>query len=280
MAVVEEDVRGNPLDVSYHLDGYHKQLLDESNELVEDDWDVVLLLRGMEGAGKSTFAKLSCYYLDNDFDIDNIVFTAKQFSKAVDEADQYSAILWDEADQLSAHHMDKVKKSISSKMKRIRQKNLFIWLVSPDVWQFGKYFFIHRTMGLIDVYAESTEDGLERGYWRFWNRERKKNLYFKGKRYNDIDAVAPKRIGKFIDLPDGFPIDEEEYREKKSSATRQFMNKKKSPGTIRKELRMHAVKTFYDEDFDLTQTDVGKMLDVDRSYISRLKGELKEEGKL
>jgi len=211
---VEKDVKGNPMPCSVYVDGYLKTNLDELNQLVINDWDGVGFLIGYEGDGKSSLAFQIALYLDAGFTLDQIVFNKDQFEEAVDKAPPGTCIVWDESDELGASWQSGLLQAMKRKFKRIRSKNLFILLVTPTIFDLNKYFVIHRTRFVIEVYSK----GIERGFFKFFNRSRKKTLYIKGKKEWDMNVVKSNFFGSFTKLPVGFPIDMEEYNTKKDRA--------------------------------------------------------------
>ena len=201
--------------VERYYDGYMKENLEIIRQFAEKKWDGILYVGGYEGDGKSWLAAQVAVFLDPSYCLERCVFTPEQFLKAVDEAKPGEAIVYDEAqDVFEAQNRDKMAKIVKSKLTRIRRKRLYIVIVAPDFWRINKYLFIHRSRAFIRVYA----DGLERGYFAFYNRERKHNLYIKGKRTEEL-VVPPNFVGRFTAW---FPLDHEAYEDKKEAATRQL----------------------------------------------------------
>lgn len=202
----------------YYFDGYLVQNLDLLKKRVEKDWDGLIYIGGYEGDGKSEFTSQMAYYLDPTYNIDRCVFTPRQFLDAVDKATQYQAIVYDEAQDVmdSNSYRDPIARLVKSKLTRIRKKNLFIFVVAPDYWRINKYLFIHRSLAFARVYS----DGLERGYFAFYNRERKHELYIKGKREENMNVVDPNFRGRFTHW---FPLDKEQYEAKKDAAEQEAL---------------------------------------------------------
>lgn len=221
---VNVDVKGNPLPCEIYLDGYLKDNLDYLHKLVSKNWDNIGFICGYEGDGKTNLAKTIALAFDHKLKLEHIVFNPEQFFKAVDNAPPGSAIIWDEADDLGQQWYKDLLQALKAKMKRIRSRNLHIILVTPTIFDLNKYFAIGRTRWLIHVYA----DGDQRGYFRFFNRERKKELYLKGAKDWNWNAAQPNFIGRFTRLPEAFPINDEEYQNKKDRATEEVGEKGKT----------------------------------------------------
>jgi hypothetical protein len=99
--------------------------------------------------------------------------------------------------------------------EQIRQKNLFIILIRPSFFDFSKYFAIHRSWFLLTVGIKYDEKNkrIQRGYYRFYSRSRKKGLYLRGKKTLDRFVVKENFGGRF---PNKFPLDYVAYKLKKS----------------------------------------------------------------
>lgn len=201
--------------VELYLDGYMKNNLDTARERVRSNFDMVALYFGLEGSGKTTKALQDAYYLDPTICLDRIVFNPNQFEEAVEIAQPEQAIIWDEADDLGGHWASRIIRTMKRLFKRIRKKRLFIFLVTPTIFDLNKYFVIHRALFICKVYT----DGLKRGHFAFYSGNSKRLLYMQGYKMWDDNAAYPDFRGKFTDLPKGFPIDLEAYEIKKDKAT-------------------------------------------------------------
>jgi len=210
--------------VKLYLDGFLKQNLDITKERVHKDWDCVALVTGEEGSGKTTLAAECCFYLDNAFNLDKIVFNADQFEAVVDKAEPYTAILWDEADDLGGHWANQMLMAIKKKFMRIRSKNLYIFLVTPSLFHLSIYFVMHRPLFLLEVYS----DKLDRGYFKFFAKAELKNLYIHGKKYWNMNAWKPNFRGRFTNWSSGFPVDKQLYKQKKEDAVKDMIVTKDS----------------------------------------------------
>lgn len=194
-------------------------LVDHLKEAVAADWDGVILVDGLEGSGKSGLGIGVAYELDPTFNIDRLVYTPEQFFKAVEEGRPGEAIVWDEfiTGGMSTDAMSKVQKDVTRLMVMIRKKRLYIILILPYFFLTGRYFAVARTRFLLHTY---TPDGIKRGYWRAWNYDRKRQMYFRGRREFDY-CVSPYRTGRFPDYFKKGIINKEDYERKKDEATKE-----------------------------------------------------------
>jgi len=263
MVKVNTDVNGKELPCSLYFDRYLLETLKDSNLAIKKGWDIITLLVGYEGDGKTTLGVQMGLYWDHTLNIDRIVFNAKQFEEVVDSCPKESSVIWDEADDLSGNWSSEIVLAIKKKMKRIRRKRLKIILCTPTFHDLNKYFAISRTRFLVHVYAK----GLERGYFRVFGRERKKKLYIYGKKEMDLGVTNSDFNGKFIDIPDGFPIDmseDGEYDLKKEASTQSLIETKDPKRRVKDRER----ELFHNLELALSSRKLG----VNRNFYSDVFG--------
>jgi hypothetical protein len=195
----------------YYMDGYLLSNLDIAKKVIQKDWDMLFLIDGYEGSGKSTLAIKCAIYCDDGFDITRVTMTANEFRKAVIAAKPYQAVVYDEAytGLSSRATMSMINRTLVNMLAEIRQKNLFVFIVMPSFFDVDKYVALWRSRALIHVY---TDKNFERGYFSFYNEERKKDLYILGKKFYNYSKPQPNFRGRFYE---GYGLDEGEYRKKK-----------------------------------------------------------------
>lgn len=219
-------------DDNFYIDGYLKESLDIAKSVIKKDWDMVFIIDGSEGSGKSVLAMQCAYYCDPTLQIDKVVFTPAEFRDAIIKSKPYQAVIYDEAyTGLSARAtMSMINRTLVSMLAEIRQKNLFVFVVMPTFFDLDKYVALWRSRALINVY---TGDKFERGYFKFFNKTRKKDLYIQGKKfynYNKPDSNFYGRFTKFL------PVDEEEYKKKKRDAL-MVREKSNEEAQVRREMQ-------------------------------------------
>lgn len=201
------------------IDRAVKPELDKVKEIVlKKDRDWVTVIDGEEGVGKSVLAQQIAKYLDPDFTIRNLVFTADNFIKAIKnpENGKGTAIVLDEAFNAANARasMSEVNRSMAGVATEMRQRNLFILIVLPSFFDLDRYFALWRCKSLFHVYFTDAED---RRYIVF-PKMQKKYLYLAGKKtYN---YSKPKSPYPPLVFPHIYTVNEDEYREKKSQAFR------------------------------------------------------------
>lgn len=196
----------------YSMDGYLHQNLQIAKNVIKKDWDMIIAVDGPEGCGKSVFTMQAAYFCDPSLCISRIVFTPEEFRKAVLNAQKFEAVVYDEAytGLNSRAAMSMINRALVQMLAEIRQKNLFIFVVMPCFFDLDKYVALWRSRALVHAY---TGDNFERGYFAFYNSDRKKELFINGKKFYSYTTPRPNFSGRF---PNHYVIDESEYRRKKS----------------------------------------------------------------
>ena len=200
-------------DNEFYIDGIHKENLDRAKEVIKKDWDMIFCYDGYEGSGKSVKAMQDAFYCDPTLTNERIVFTPHQFRKAIMIAKQYQAVVYDEAytGLSSRATMSMINRALVSMLAEIRQKNLFVFVVMPCFFDLDKYVALWRSRVLIHVYTNN----FQRGFFRFYNIDRKKDLYINGKKYYSYSKPKANYSGRFTN---NYPVDEKVYRLNKKNS--------------------------------------------------------------
>jgi len=187
--------------------------LQRAKDAIKKDWDMIFAVDGDEGSGKSVLAQQMGFYCDPTLTVDRITFNDKEFRKAIMDATQYQCVIYDEAytGLGSRSTMSLINRTLVSMLAEIRQKNLFVFIVMPSFFDLDKYVALHRSRALIHVY---TMNSFERGYFAFYNKDKKKSIYITGKKYYNYGNVRKTSnfSGRFTNH---YCISEKEYRKKK-----------------------------------------------------------------
>lgn len=224
MAVVEITGKDG-ITYTYSIDNRLKEKLDKhiKNKLTASDDDVVFIIDGPERSGKSTFGTQLAKYLDNDFCLDRMCMTPEEFKEAIINAERGQAIIYDEAHAgLSIRRtLSKVNFILTQTMMECGQKNLIIFVILPTFYMLDKYVALFRARGLFHVYRRGTK----KGFWRYYNQERKRILYLKNYKYMTYKGVRPNLRGRFTKK---YCIPEEEYRKKKEETLMKSQEQKEN----------------------------------------------------
>lgn len=177
-----------------------------------EDRDYVMIVDGYEGSGKSTFAQQIGRAVDPILEMDRICMTANEFKDAITNSKKNQCVIYDEAvtGLSSGASISKVGKLLRSMMMQMRQKNLFVIIILPTIFELNKYSVLYRARSLFHIYEKNGK----RGYWVGYNRKDIKKLYLKGKRSYSY-LVRSMYNGRFYGK---YTVNEEEYRKKKEEA--------------------------------------------------------------
>ena len=242
-----------------YWDGYLKSVLDTAKTAVQKDWDMVFCIDGTEGGGKSVFAQQIAYYCDPTININRVTFTPEEFIEAVKHANKYEAVIFDEGytGLSSRGAMTEINRAIVEMLAEIRQKNLFIIIVVPSFFDLDRYVALHRSRALLHIY---TNNGFERGYFMFFNKERKQTLYLLGKKtynYNCVKSNFHGRFGK------GYVVDEDSYRQKKTNSLMvKKINKKREDKVDNAVKQKWLFNRLMELDIRITNEDKAKLIGI------------------
>jgi len=256
----------------YYLDGYLKHAFDVAKKEIHNDWDFLFVYDGEEGSGKSVKAMQDAFYCSPNLTLDQYAFSPYQFKKAIQTTAKYEAVVYDEAHAglNSRSAMSMINRSLVSMLTEIRQKNLFVFIILPTFFDLDKYVALWRSRALIHVY---TAKNFQRGYFSFYNKDRKKDLYVKGKKLYQYKMAKPNFVGRFTNH---YTLDQKKYRQMKFDA---LLKKEKSSDDAEVQKVVHQM--FYDKVMacqSMTHSQRIQILEMPEStYFYKLK-QLREFG--
>ncbi len=181
----------------YGIDINLKANLDICTKFNQSNADSLIITAGIEGSGKSYLTMQAAYYLDRTFTADRMCFTADEFVDSCIDAKQYQAVVFDEAISTLFNRQAMTKDSIriNKMLAQIRQKNLYMFICIPNFFYLDEIPAVIRSRALIHVYQK----GLDRGYFKFFNTPKKKQLYKRNKKAFTYYGIAPNFSGRFVD---------------------------------------------------------------------------------
>jgi len=203
--------------VRFYLDPALKRNLDKLKiKLQKKDQDVVIIIDGNEGSGKSVLAMQICKYMDPTFCLDDVCMNATEFKNAVMGAVNHKALDYDEAftGLSSRSSLSQVNRMLVSLMMQMRQKNLFVVVALPSIFLLDRYVSMFRSSALISIYQS-------RGRHLFFvfNRKAKKILLLEGKKTMSYAPTIKKLHLDFKgEFRGNYVMDEQAYRDKKRKA--------------------------------------------------------------
>lgn len=165
------------------------------------------------GTGKSVLASqimeayfdlVNQYHGTNlDISMQNVVFKPQELIERAFKVPRYSGIILDEWED--AHYWSELGVTLRQFFRKCRQLNLFIILIIPNFFQLPINYAISRSVFFIDVRFEGE---FERGHFRFYSFDKKKDLYVRGKKTMDYGVVNYDFRGTF---GDGYAYNKQEY---------------------------------------------------------------------
>lgn len=216
MVVVEVKDPKTKKIYNYFVEPRLKKQLDKKviPTLKKKDEDYVFIIDGDERSGKSTLGMQLGKYIDPSLDLDRVCFTPDEFRKAIINAKQYQVVIFDEAYRgLAAKGaLTEVNRLLVSLMMEMGQKNLCVIIILPTFYLLEKYVAIWRARGLFHVFRSNKG---QKGYFVFFNKKKKKQLYLRGKKDYSYKYVKSYFKGRFYGK---YVIDEMKYREKKADS--------------------------------------------------------------
>ena len=194
------------------LNKWLQQKLDNVKYMMDKEWDVVFLIDGIEGGGKSTLSFICGWYIsDGKITIDNVCEGTENAVRQLEKLPDKSVLIIDEGSLMfsSKEVMRKEQRQLIKILNVIRQKRMCLIIVAPSFFDLNKYISVNRSRFLLHVY---TDKKLNRGRFAFFGERKKKLLYGLGKKnYNSYSKPKSDFVSTFSEF-DPFG---EAYQEKK-----------------------------------------------------------------
>lgn len=266
---------------SFGMDGYLRSNLDKLKKKIKFDWDFIIIVSGSAKTriGKSVMAQQVAKKLDKRFRVDRIFFTAESLKKEAPKLPKHSSLVYDEARRgLSTKRaLEQYSKELCEFLDDVAQLNLFIIIVLPDFFDLNKDIAIGRSIALINVYHQNN---LQRGYFSFFNDDRKRKLYLIGKKALNYLSVTPNFRGRF---PNYYVVNEKEYRKRKleyfkNKGTRDYLidryklKVEKAIITLRKGygMKYREIAEIFDYNYDWIKQKVPALIEIEQERNSAL----------
>jgi len=194
--------------------------------------------------------------------------TSKDFQEGVLKEDQIlRAHVLDEAwEGLSSSQVRReVGRLFMSLMNTIRQKRLFIFLVLPDFFDLTKNIAIFRSRWLIHCYSESFGDV---GRFVCFDRRSKKQLYLKGKQFENYSAVPADFRGIFTNA-DSPRFNWKRYEDEIKPLAMELITEKEETarGSVRQRNKLMLILKIK---YKWPLTKLCQVLGLDYKYISKI----------
>ena len=236
----------------WYIDGFLASSLDSLAYNVQKDWDFVIMITGDRTVrvGKSVLAMTVSAYISyalnkmkmkNEFSVKDIYFDNKAMMKDAFKKPPYHVNQYDEGREglAAAKAMKGVQQDLIDFFSECGQMNHVFVIVAPDFFKLNEEIAVARSEFLINVYRKETQinkdifkDGtkrqitkLERGFFEFFSRKKKQNLYDKSQstRRRNYGLIKADFYGSFTNQ---YPVGEDEYRAKKKDSLERFTKRK------------------------------------------------------
>ncbi len=250
-------------DDNIYIDGYYKQLLDDFKSAVEKhNTSIVIIFDGKSGKGKTTLSNQTGKYLDPNFDLKNIYYDPEEFLKGLSNSKPGEYFGFDEAMIISSRSaMSSVNRMIIQAMSMIRSKKIYVSFCVNAVFDLDRNLVLSRADALMHVYGQGLFDrGRFAAFFKSTgdNRDRLKELYFKGKKFYDYSQPRANFIARFTKE---FVVNENEYEKLKQIAINKFLTQPESTGGKRQKSYEKLIKDLYDNKI-LTVKDISEKANI------------------
>jgi hypothetical protein len=172
--------------------------------------DLFIIVDGSVGSGKSTLSFQSALWFDPTFNLSRVVFSVEDFLRVLIEAKPGQAVVFDEAIIVNSRSaLTEFNKKIIIAMTQIRSKGLYIFFNIPSLFDLDRNLVLNRCHLLLHCYQNKFGD---RGKYIVFDKDKLKTLFLKGKRLYSYAYPKANFIGDFTEF---FPLDRDDYEEKK-----------------------------------------------------------------
>jgi len=240
------------------MDKYLEKNVMALASMLQKDYDIFGLVTGRERRGKSTLAGQIAKRVDQTYDVSRCCFTAEQFIEAIEHGKPGEAIVFDEAYGYlnSRQALSKFNRVLIKIMTEMGRKRLFVIIVLPNFFELDKYPALHRSDFLLHVH--------KRGAFVFFDYDRKKRLYLKGKKFYAYGAVPGNFVGSFNKH---LVYNMKEYDDKKKTALTEY-NQRQIAKTDKFKDQRDLVMLKYYEDTGTTFKKMSEIFGIPPSTIA------------
>lgn len=270
MTIVE--VKGTSYSITKTLTTFWDK--NSLQKMLKQNSDRVYIIDGRERVGKSTFAFQQMGYLDPDAfkDVETflsrVCISAEEFNETA-RSIKNGVVIFDEGFRgfSSRSALSKTNKLLIQTLMEMGQNNNILFIVLPSFFLLDMYPAMLRSNGLFHLeHDKKTRVRVFKGY----NNGDKNFMYRMGARKGWNYKATPFQGNFFSKFPGGEEY-EQAYLKKKEKAFIQMSESMKNGEEMSREL-VKAVKLvrYLIDELGKTQEDVAKVLNLDRSNISRL----------
>ncbi len=206
--------------LTFKIDEFLKRRLDIIKRLIQNKWDCLFLIDGMERSGKSTLGITCAWYLSNGkISKRNFAQGCDDAIEKIDKLPDRSVIIIDEGSMLF-DSKDALRKELKKLVKVLNvcgQKEMVIIVILPSFFELIPQIACRRSRFLLHVY---TDKHYNRGRFLYFSEQKKRILYVEGKKkYGSYKYPTSTFRGLFKDFN---PFEEEYLKIKKVALKEAF----------------------------------------------------------
>jgi ABC-type dipeptide/oligopeptide/nickel transport system ATPase component len=253
-----------------------KNKLDFAKKQKEKNNDIVGIVCGDEGSGKSSIAGNMMRYMCDD------TFNPIEDMIGSDEEDAYNKLqnvkhggnlMFDEGNIffLSTETMKRQHRDLHKIFSIFRQKNLFVLIVLPSFFRLGTYFALDRSKFLIRTYLDNNG---ERGCFAYYGNKVKNRLYRIGKKMHDYQIIQPNFRGRFKQC---LQLESEEYTKfKLETLKKSFSIANRKKVKTKKEMQQDYKTELIRKNLDTPSKELANILKLTQRSIDLTKQKIRE----
>ena len=180
-----------------YMDGFLYRSCKKAREVMQTTKNYLpIAISGYPGLGKTTILTQVATFFDPNFSEKDVVFKPIDFINLLKEAKPLSSKALDESyEGLSSEQIRKtVGQTLKVVLNVVRKKRLYIFIVIPNFFDLSKSVAVFLTRWLIHCYSEAFGDV---GRMVMFDRNTKRILYLKGKRFEDYNCIKADAKGVF-----------------------------------------------------------------------------------
>jgi len=244
----------------------------------KNDNDIVLILSGNEGSGKSTLmGNVLEYISDTKFSPTKDLIGSDYLDglHKIEDAPQGGYLGFDEGNSffLATETTTTEHRDLHKVFSIFRQKNLFVVICLPGFFRLGTYFALDRSVCLMKTYLRKGK----RGFFAFYGRSKKDALYRLGKpTYND-NLIEPNFRATFSKC---HKLENQEYKTFKKVTLRSEIQKardKYNKKVGKPKLESSTNREVVARNIDKPVKEVAKLLGISERAVYFIKSGLKED---
>lgn len=261
-----------------YLDNKLKEKLDFGIKQQKKKNDVLGLVAGDEGSGKSSLAANIMRYISKDKFNPKLDMIGADYDDGLDKIERVKSKGWLMFDEgniffLSTEVLKKEQRELHKIFSIFRQKRLFVLIVAPSFFRLGNYFALDRSKFLCITYLNKGE----RSFFKYFGDKKKEKLYMKGKKNHNDKATKPQFRGRFrkCHLLENKEYDKFKLRTLTKSLRRAKDTTKKAISP--KQWEIEFKKKVISNHMDKTEEELGKILAITAGNAGGLKRMIQKE---